>query len=95
MMWKIFGKRRSYARNLKIVRNWNFCHIIDWGFMHTGSWEETINLEEHASMSRWDVYQKMEFLCETDWTFDIAISGLEVYKAGIGKTGVTEEVLKA
>ena len=43
MMWKIFGKRRSYARNLKIVRNWNFCHIIDWGFMHTGSWEETIN----------------------------------------------------
>lgn len=30
MMWKIFGKRRSYARNLKIVRNWNFCHIIDW-----------------------------------------------------------------
>ena len=52
-------------------------------------------LEEHASMRRWDVYQKMEFLCETDWTFDIAISGLEVYKAGIGKTGVTEEVLKA
>ena len=52
-------------------------------------------LEEHASMSRWDVYQKMGFLCETDWMFDIAISGLEVYKAGIGKTGVTEEVLKA
>ena len=52
-------------------------------------------LEEHTSMSRWDVYQKMGFLCETDWTFDISISGLEVYKAGIGKTGVTEEVLKA
>ena len=62
-----------------------FCHIIDWGFMHTGSWGENISLEEHTSMSRWDVYQKMEFLCETDWTFDIAISGLEVYKAGIGK----------
>ena len=46
-------------------------------------------------MSRWDVYHKMVFLCETDWLFDIAISGLEVYKAGIGKTGVTEEVLKA
>ena len=30
-------------------------------------------LEEHASMSRWDVYQKMRFLCETDWMFDIAI----------------------
>lgn len=33
------------------------------------------------------MYQKMGFLCETDWMFDIAISGLEVYKAGIGKTG--------
>ena len=46
-------------------------------------------------MNRWDVYQKMGFLCEEDWSFDIAISGMQVYQAGKGKTGVTEEKLKA
>ena len=94
-MWKIFGKRRSYARNLKIVRNWNFLPYHRLGLHAYRQLGRKYQLEEHTSMSRWDVYQKMEFLCETDWTFDIAISGLEVYKAGIGKTGVTEEVLKA
>lgn len=53
------------------------------------------NLEDHESMSRWDVYQKMGFLCDKDWKFDIAISGMKVYQAGKGKTGVTEEELKA
>lgn len=52
-------------------------------------------LEEKAAMNRFDVYQKMGFLCEETFPFDIRISGMEVYRAGTGKVPVTEEELKA
>lgn len=57
--------------------------------------ERTYALEEKASMNRLDVYQKMGFLCEQQWSFDIAISGLQLYAAGKGRLPVTEEELKA
>ena len=93
-MWKIFGKRRSYARNLKNCQELEFLPYHRLGLHAYRSWEETINRRTCVDEPLGCV-SEMGFLCETDWMFDIAISGLEVYKAGIGKTGVTEEVLKA
>lgn len=42
-------------------------------------------LEDRKPMSPADVYQRMGFLCEGNWSFDIAIAGSQVYQAGKGK----------
>ena len=52
-------------------------------------------LEDRKPMNRFDVYERMGFLCDREWPFDIRISGMEVYSRETGKIAVTEEELKA
>ena len=52
-------------------------------------------LEDRKPMNRFDVYERMGFLCDREWPFDIRISGMDVYSRKTGKIEVTEEELKA
>lgn len=52
-------------------------------------------LADLPPMNRWDVWQRMGFLCDEDHPFAIAISGLQVYDPAAGKITYTEEELKA
>lgn len=59
MMWKIFGKRRQLCQELKNCQELEFLPYHRLGLHAYRQLGRNYQLEEHASMSRWDVYQKM------------------------------------
>ncbi|MBR5429056.1 MAG: glycyl-radical enzyme activating protein [Firmicutes bacterium] len=52
-------------------------------------------LEDRPPLNRWDVYQRMGFLCDQPHHYAISISGLPVYEPASGKLPVTKEELQA
>ena len=52
-------------------------------------------LEDRKPMNRWNVYERMRFLCEENRSFDISISGFPVYSREKGVLPVTREELEA
>ena len=87
-------KTADFCAQLKNCREFEFLPYHRLGIHAYRQLGRTYLLEEKNSMSRWDVYERMSFLCEEKYPFDISISGLPVYQRNTGKVRVTEEELK-
>ena len=71
-------KTAEFCRELKNCRELEFLPYHRLGVHTYRQLGRKYQLEDHKSMSRQDVYQKMSFLCQDQWPYDLTISGLQV-----------------